>query len=68
MPFLQVTIIEGRTAEQKEQLIAELTSTVNKVLAAPYENIRVCINEVPSSHFGIAGESIQKRQQEQVKG
>ncbi|RHW39473.1 4-oxalocrotonate tautomerase [Lysinibacillus yapensis] len=67
MPFLQVTMIEGRPAEKKEQLIAELTSTVNKVLDAPYENIRVCINEVPANHWGIAGQSVQKRSEEQGK-
>lgn len=67
MPFIQVTIIEGRTAEQKEELIAGLTNTVNQVLAAPYENIRVCINEIPAAHWGIAGKSIQKRQEEQIK-
>lgn len=68
MPFLHVTIVEGRTAEQKEALIAELTNTVNRVLDAPHENIRVCINEIPAAHWGIAGKSIQKRQDEQVKG
>ena len=68
MPFLHVTIVEGRTAEQKEELIAELTNTVNRVLDAPHENIRVCINEIPAAHWGIAGKSIQKRQDEQVKG
>lgn len=68
MPFLQVTMIEGRTDEQKEELIFELTNTVNKVLAAPHESIRVCINEVPATHWGIAGQSVQKRRAEQVKG
>ena len=68
MPFLQVTIVEGRTDEMKEELIFELTNTVNKVLDAPLENIRVCINEVPPSHWGIAGKSIKKRREEELKG
>ena len=69
MPFLQVTIVEGRPAEKKEALIAALTETVNEVLDAPYENIRVSINEIPATHWGIAGKSIQKRNDEaQVKG
>lgn len=69
MPFLQVTIVEGRPAEKKEALIAALTETVNEVLDAPYENIRVSINEIPAAHWGIAGKSIQKRNDEaQVKG
>lgn len=68
MPLLQVTMIEGRTDEQKEELIFELTNTVNKVLNAPYESIRVCINEIPANHWGIAGKSVQKRREEEAKG
>lgn len=65
MPFINITILEGRTPEKKEELIAELTNTVHGVLEAPFENIRVCINEVPATHWGIAGKSVEKRQKEQ---
>jgi 4-oxalocrotonate tautomerase len=65
MPFLQLTIIEGRSPEKKEELIAELTETIHRVVDAPYENIRVSINEIPAAHWGIAGKSIKKRQEEQ---
>lgn len=65
MPFLQLTIIEGRSPEKKEELIAELTETIHRVAEAPYENIRVSINEIPAAHWGIAGKSIKKRQEEQ---
>jgi len=61
MPFVNITIIEGRTAEQKEQLIHEVSHTVSNVLDASIETVRVCINEIPSSHWGIAGESVYKR-------
>lgn len=67
VPFLQVTLVEGRSDELKEELIYELTNTVNKVLNAPHESIRVCLNEVPANHWGIAGKSIQKRREEQAK-
>ncbi|AHN23215.1 4-oxalocrotonate tautomerase [Lysinibacillus sphaericus] len=65
MPFIQVTFIEGRTKEQKELLIEELSKTVSSVLEAPLETVRVCLNEIPSSHWGIAGKSIQRRQNEE---
>lgn len=61
MPFIHVTLIEGRTPEKKEALIAELTKTVHEVIDAPVESIRVCLNEVPAAHWGIAGQSIAKR-------
>ncbi|MEK5331316.1 MULTISPECIES: 2-hydroxymuconate tautomerase [unclassified Lysinibacillus] len=65
MPFIQVTFIEGRTSEQKEQLIEEISKTVSSVFDAPLETIRVCLNEIPSSHWGISGKSIQRRQNEE---
>ncbi|MGE7111042.1 4-oxalocrotonate tautomerase [Lysinibacillus sp. NPDC047702] len=64
MPFIQITFIEGRTPEQKERLIAEVSQTVSSVLDAPLETVRVCLNEIPSTHWGIAGKSIQRRQNE----
>ncbi|MGE7843189.1 2-hydroxymuconate tautomerase family protein [Lysinibacillus sp. NPDC093712] len=65
MPFIQVTFIEGRTAEQKEQLIEEISKTVSSVFDSPLETVRVCLNEIPSSHWGISGKSIQRRQNEE---
>ncbi|MDM5230317.1 MULTISPECIES: 2-hydroxymuconate tautomerase family protein [Lysinibacillus] len=64
MPFIQITFIDGRTPEQKERLIAEVSKTVSSVLEAPLETVRVCLNEIPSTHWGIAGKSIQRRQNE----
>jgi len=64
MPFIQITFIDGRTPEQKERLIAEVSKIVSSVLEAPLETVRVCLNEIPSTHWGIAGKSIQRRQNE----
>lgn len=66
MPFIQITIAEGREPEKKEQLIYEVTETVSAVIGAPKENIRVLITEVPTTHWGIAGQSISKRKEESV--
>jgi 4-oxalocrotonate tautomerase len=60
MPILQVNILEGRTDEQKEALIHELTEACYKAIGAPRESVRVLINELPKSHFGIGGQSAQK--------
>lgn len=64
MPFIQITIAEGRSPEKKEQLIYEVTETVSTVIDAPKESIRVLINEVSPAHWGISGKSIQKRKEE----
>lgn len=64
MPFIQINILEGRSPEKKEQLIREVTKTIERVIDAPKETIRVMINEMPANHWGIAGTSVKKRQAE----
>ncbi len=57
MPFLQVNLMEGRTEDQKRELIRELTETVVRVLGSPKAAIRVQLIEVPTTNWGIAGET-----------
>ncbi|MDR7077308.1 4-oxalocrotonate tautomerase [Neobacillus niacini] len=61
MPFIQVNILKGRSPEKKERLIREMTDLVSEVLDAPVQSIRVMINELDPEHWGIAGESVKKR-------
>ena len=57
MPIAQINIIEGRTDEQKEMLIREVSDAISHSLGAPLESVRVIINEMPKQHFGIGGTS-----------
>lgn len=57
MPIVQVHMMEGRTDEQKEAVICEVTEALVRAVGAPKESVRVLINEMPKQHFGIAGES-----------
>lgn len=61
MPFIQINILKGRTAEKKERLIREVSDLVSDVLDAPIQSVRVMINELEPEHWGIAGESVKKR-------
>lgn len=63
MPLIQIHMMEGRPADKKEQLIQEVSQTVSEVLEAPLETVRVLINEIPSDHWGIAGQSVRKRRE-----
>jgi len=60
MPLVQVNILEGRTDEQKEALIQELTEACYKAIGAPRETVRVLINEMPKQNWGIGGQSAKK--------
>ena len=60
MPIAQLYILEGRSDEQKETLIREVSEAMSCSLDAPIERVRVIITEMPKSHFGIGGEPASK--------
>ena len=57
MPFAQINLIEGRTEDQKRAVIEKVTQALHEALSAPKENVRVVIQEVPKTNWGIAGTS-----------
>ncbi|MEH6542981.1 MAG: 2-hydroxymuconate tautomerase [Porticoccaceae bacterium] len=57
MPIIEVTMLEGRSKEQKADLIAELTDAAIRAVDAPRQAVRVILREIPPEHFGVAGKS-----------
>ena len=57
MPFAQIYMLEGRTAEQKKAVIEKVTQALTEAIGAPPENVRVWIHELPRENWGIAGVS-----------
>lgn len=60
MPVAMLHILEGRSDEQKERLIDEVSDAIARSLDAPKESVRVIITEMPKQHFGIGGVSAKK--------
>lgn len=56
MPLIQVTMVEGRTVEQKHALIRNLSQSMSDTLEVPLERIRVAIYEITADEWGIGGE------------
>jgi len=56
MPLIQVTMVEGRTTEQKHALIRSLSASMAETLGVPLERIRVAIYEITADEWGIGGE------------
>lgn len=67
MPLIQVSIIEGRTLEQKEELIRRMTEVTSEVLNSPATSVRVLINEMKPEDWGIAGDSVRVRRLKENK-
>jgi len=55
MPLIQVTMVEGRTVEQKHALIAALTDAMVDTTATPRDRVRVAIYEISAEEWGIGG-------------
>ncbi len=56
MPFVQVTMVRGRTVEQKHALIASVSAAVAQSLDTPVDRVRVAIYEVGTEEWGIGGQ------------
>jgi Uncharacterized protein, 4-oxalocrotonate tautomerase homolog len=61
MPFIDVTIAEGRTPEQLRALVHELHEAAVRAVAAPPESVRVVLREVPLTHWAAGDVTIAER-------
>lgn len=62
MPMVNVKITkEGATAAQKEQVMAEMTQVLARVLGKNPETTIVIIEEVETENWAIAGEPVHAR-------
>lgn len=56
MPIANLTIISGRTPEQRRALMEKVTDAIEESLGAPRQAIRVIVQEVPAFHWSVGGE------------
>jgi 4-oxalocrotonate tautomerase len=61
VPLVEVTLAQGRTPEQIRSLIHELHEAVIRAVAAPPENVRVIVREVPATHWAAGDVTIAER-------
>ncbi len=61
MPFINVKMTPGPTAEQKAELIKHITQLVVEVLGKNPATTHVVIEEVSADNWGIAGETVASR-------
>jgi 4-oxalocrotonate tautomerase len=57
MPIAVIHILEGRSPEKKAALLDSVSRAISVSLDAPLESVRVLIQEVPKSLWGIGGNS-----------
>lgn len=55
MPLAHVYLLEGRSEEVKRAVIDKVTQALHEAVGAPKENVRVVIQDIPKTNWGIAG-------------
>jgi 4-oxalocrotonate tautomerase len=55
MPIIEVHMLEGRTIEQKRELVGQVTEAVCRTLGARPEQVRIILSEMPKEDYSIAG-------------
>jgi 4-oxalocrotonate tautomerase len=62
MFIIEITITEGRSSEQKEQVHAALAANAAGALGWDRDDVRTVIREVPLAHWGVGGQSFAARE------
>ncbi len=57
MPFALIHIMEGRDEAKKTAMIKAVTEAISTSLDTPRENVRVLVQEIPKSQWGIGGKT-----------
>lgn len=57
MPTVLVQLSEGRSDDQKRQIIKEITAIFVRQ-GVPLKGITVILNEVPNMHYGLSGQLV----------
>lgn len=56
MPIVQVHLLEGRTNEQKKNLVREVTSSICSSLGVKPEQVRIILSEMNPGDYSVGGE------------
>lgn len=57
MPIANIQIMEGRDDDAKARLIRSVTDAICESIGAPRESVRVMVQEIPKTQWGIAGKT-----------
>jgi 4-oxalocrotonate tautomerase len=55
MPYVQITWVEGRSADQKRKIAERITTVLVEDGRARRENIHVAFHDVPATNYAEAG-------------
>jgi 4-oxalocrotonate tautomerase len=61
MPLVEIHLLEGRSAEEKREVLAAVTRAIEESTHTPLERIRVWIHEIPKTEYMVGGRTAAER-------
>ena len=61
MPFVSIRLVDTPTLEQKQQVIAEITDVLVRVLGKNPATTMIVIEEFDTDNWGVGGETVTVR-------
>lgn len=55
MPIVDIKMLEGRTLEQKKELVEKVTQAIVEATSVTPERVLIVIEEMPKYNFALAG-------------
>lgn len=55
MPIVQIDMIEGRTTEQKRELVKRVTAAISETANCPTAAVTIIIRDMPKENLGQGG-------------
>lgn len=55
MPIVQIDMLEGRTVEQRRELVKRVTEAIAETANCPQSAVSIIIREMTATHLGQGG-------------
>jgi len=55
MPIVHIEMLDGKTIEQKRQLVKKVTAAIVEAVNCQPEAVRIILRDMPKEHYAIAG-------------
>lgn len=56
MPYIEIKLYEGRTKEQKQEIVEKITDVMEEVAGTPRDHVWIVFRDVPKDQWGMRGE------------
>jgi 4-oxalocrotonate tautomerase len=61
MPYVQISLVQGRTPSKKEELIKKVTDAIAETLKISKDHVHIVLIEVPKDNIGDGGVPLPKQ-------